>query len=93
MLSPKEIARLKERLVRERDRVFNIHARLREDREDLVAPEVEFEENAQEDEQGPSLLLRRMAIPGLAAGTLGGAQSSLFDEHYKDLAAGVPGPQ
>lgn len=51
------------------------------------------EENAQEDEQGPSLLLRRMAIPGLAAGTLGGAQSSLFDEHYKDLAAGVPGPQ
>ncbi|MCK9226844.1 MAG: TraR/DksA family transcriptional regulator [Syntrophorhabdaceae bacterium] len=49
MLSPKEIARLKERLVRERDRVFNIHARLREDREDLVAPEVEFEENAQKD--------------------------------------------
>lgn len=49
MLSPKKIARLKERLVRERDRVFNIHARLREDREDLVAPEVEFEENAQKD--------------------------------------------
>ena len=51
------------------------------------------DENAAEDEQGLKPLLTRMAIPGLAAGVLGGAQSSLFDEHYKDLAAGVPGPQ
>lgn len=51
------------------------------------------DENLEEDEQGPKVLARRMALPGLAAGLLGGMQSSLFDEHYKDLAAGVPGPQ
>lgn len=50
------------------------------------------EENDMEDEQGGTLF-KRMAIPGLAAGVLGGVQSSLFDNHYKDLAAGIPGPQ
>ena len=47
------------------------------------------EETADEDARGGNPLLRRMALPGLAAGLLGGAQSSLFDNQYKLLASGA----
>jgi DnaK suppressor protein len=49
MLTQEKIDQLKARLLRERDRVFDTHARLRDDREELVEREVEFEENAQKD--------------------------------------------
>jgi hypothetical protein len=48
------------------------------------------EENAEEDESGHKTLMKRMLVPGIGAGVLGGVQSSLFDTRYKDLAAGVP---
>ncbi|MBP1747943.1 MAG: transcriptional regulator, TraR/DksA family [Deltaproteobacteria bacterium] len=49
MLKPEKIDQLKERLMHVRDRVFNTHAQLKEDRKDLVEREVEFQENAQKD--------------------------------------------
>lgn len=47
------------------------------------------EENEQEKEQGNKHLLRRMLIPAAGLSLLGGAQASLFDTHYRDLAAGA----
>ena len=49
MLTPEKIQGLKNRLVKEKNRVLNTYAGLRKDREDLVEREVEFEENAQKD--------------------------------------------
>lgn len=49
MLDPKFAARLKDKLLAERDRIFEEHAELRKDREQLLEREVEFEENAQKD--------------------------------------------
>lgn len=46
------------------------------------------EEN-EEESSGKRPLLRRMAIPALAAGLLGGAQSSLFDKQYSLLESGA----
>lgn len=51
------------------------------------------EENEEENAQGLRPLLTRMGLPALGLGVLGGSQASLFDNHYKDLAAGVPAPQ
>jgi len=47
------------------------------------------DENQMEDEQGSKPLLRRMLTPALAAGVIGGAQSSLFDNQYNLLESGA----
>ena len=47
------------------------------------------EENADEDMRGGHPLLRRMAIPALGAGVIGGAQASVFDNPYKLVESGA----
>ncbi|MHB8109714.1 MAG: TraR/DksA family transcriptional regulator [Syntrophorhabdaceae bacterium] len=49
MLDPKFVAGLKDKLTTERDRIFAEHDELRNDRQELLEREVEFEENAQKD--------------------------------------------